>query len=162
MFLSLAAKHGATLRDRAKVLNIQSLLEGEGEEGVLITTSRGSVRSSKCVITTGPWVTKMVKQIAGLELPVVPLHTTIAYWQVNPEQPDLYSKDEGFPVFLSYDEPIVYGTPSLEYNGLIKVSYDSGTPCDPESRSVAPHRSALKKFVSPWLATTFKGNVKHA
>ncbi|KAL2650570.1 hypothetical protein R1flu_018698 [Riccia fluitans] len=156
MFLSLAAKHGATLRDRAKVLEVKS--DGEG---VLVTTTRGSIRCGKCVITAGSWVTKLVKQIAGFDLPVVPVHTTIAYWEVDPEKPDLYSNDLGFPVFLSYEEPLIYGTPSVEYDGLIKVSYHSGAPCDPDTRSVAPDHKALREFVSPWLATIFKGNVRH-
>ncbi|KAG6541767.1 hypothetical protein Mapa_016779 [Marchantia paleacea] len=160
MFLALAAKHGATLRDRTKVLNIRSLGD-DGSQGLLITTGHGSVRCAKCVITAGSWVTKMVKEIAGLQLPVVPLHTTIAYWQVDPKQPDLCSEEQGFPVFLSYDEPLIYGTPSVEYPGLMKVSYHSGYPCDPDTRSVAPDHQGLKEFVSPWLATIFKGNVKH-
>ncbi|KAL3688596.1 hypothetical protein R1sor_014905 [Riccia sorocarpa] len=156
MFLSLAAKHGATLRDQTKVLDVKSEVDG-----VTITTSRGSVRCGKCVITAGSWVSKLVKRMAGFDLPVVPIHTTIAYWEVDPENPDLYSSDRGFPVFLSYEEPIVYGTPSLEYNGMIKVSYHSGIPCDPDTRSVAPDHKALQDYVSPWLAKICKGNVRH-
>ncbi|KAL3688718.1 hypothetical protein R1sor_015027 [Riccia sorocarpa] len=156
MFLSLSAKHGATLRDRTKVLDVKSEVDG-----VVVTTSRGSVRCGKCVITAGSWVTKLVKGIAELDIPIVPIHTTIAYWEVDPEDPDLYSSDRGFPGFQIYDELPVYGTPSLEYNGMIKVNSHRGNPCDPDTRSVAPDHKSLRDYVSPWLAKIFKGNVRH-
>ncbi|GLJ56010.1 hypothetical protein SUGI_1202520 [Cryptomeria japonica] len=159
MFQSLALKNGATLRDNARVTNITSGWKlSDGLDGVQVCTSRGSVLARKCVITAGAWAHKLAKEIADIELPLQPVHATIAYWKIE-EGLDNFSAEKGFPTFACYDEPYLYGTPSWEYPGLLKVSLDGGKPCDPDKRSLVPDFDALKKLLSPWLAETFRGHI---
>ncbi|KAG0567355.1 hypothetical protein KC19_7G128800 [Ceratodon purpureus] len=161
MFQSLALRHGATLRDRAKLLRISPHWKlPDGSDGVLVATSRGAALARSCIVAAGAWAPQIVKELSGVQLPVEPLHTSIAYWEVINSIPDVLSAAKGFPVFADYGKPYIYGTPSIEYPGLIKVSVHSGTPCDPNKRMVVPDMELLKKEVSPWLASRFEGNVK--
>lgn len=161
MFQSLALRHGATLRDRAKLVRISPHWKlSDGSDGVLVATSRGAALGRSCILAAGAWTPQIVRELSGLQIPVEPLHTTIAYWEVIDSDPDVLSATKGFPVFADYGEPYVYGTPSIEYPGLIKVSVHSGTPCDPNKRVVAPDFELLRKEVSPWLASRFEGRVK--
>lgn len=153
LFQSLALRHGATLRDRAKLVQISKPWKlPDGSNGVLVATNRGAALGKTCILVTGAWTSEIVRELSGLSLPVEPLHTSLAYWQVNS---DVLSASTGFPVFADYGKPYIYGTPSIEYPGLIKVSVHSGSSCDPNKRSVAPDYEHLKKEVSPWLATRF-------
>ena len=160
MFQSLALRHGATLRDRAKLLRISPYWKlPDGSDGVLVATSRGAALARNCILAVGAWTPQIVKELSGLQLPVEPLHTSIAYWEVVSSNPDVLSAAKGFPVFADYGKPYIYGTPTIEYPGLIKVSVHSGTPCDPNKRIVSADMELLRKEVSPWLASRFEGTV---
>ncbi|CAM6109535.1 unnamed protein product [Calypogeia fissa] len=162
MFLSLAGKHGATLRDRAKVTKITPNSSLDGTDGVVVNTSRGDALGRKCILAGGSWMGKLVADITGKGLPITPLHTTYAYWSVADEsEAHLYTEEGGFPVFICYDVPFIYGTPAIEYPGMIKVSNHTGHPCNPDTRTVAPDMGMLQATVSPWIAEMFKGKVKH-
>lgn len=158
-FQSLALKHGATLRDNAQVTEISNGCKlRDGSDGVLVCTTRGSVLGRKCVIAAGAWSQKLANEISGIELPIQPLHTTIAYWKIQ-EGLQSFLPENGFPTFAFHGDPTIYGTPSLEYPGLFKVSVDGGYPCDPEKRAFLPDLDLLREKVSPWLAESFRGNV---
>jgi len=158
-FQSLALKHGATLRDNAQVTKISNGWKlRDGSHGVLVCTTRGSVLGRKCVIAAGAWAQKLAHEISGIELPIQPLHTSIAYWKIQ-EGLQSFLPENGFPTFACYNDPYFYGTPSLEYPGLLKVSVHGGYPCDPDKRALLPDLDALMQKVSPWLAESFRGNV---
>eukprot|EP00959_Pyramimonas_sp_CCMP1952_P201275 4209148-Pyramimonas_sp.AAC.1 len=102
------------------------------------------------------------------------------------EDADRWSSDH-FPVFIKYDEPYeIYGCPSREYPGLIKVCpppnshefYDQwrvsytgnstvvhygqvalhgGPDCDPDNRSLVPGYLELEDAVAPFISKHFKG-----
>eukprot|EP00249_Psilotum_nudum_P007293 c20453_g1_i1 orf=513-1769(-) len=161
MFQLLASRNGAVLCDRNKVKKICPCWKlPDGNDGVLVTANNGSVLGRKCVIAAGAWTAKLVKEISGLDLPIQPLHTTIAYWQIDEKNLDAFSVANGFPTFACYTDPYVYGTPSIEYPGLIKISLHGGYSCDPENRPFLPDVAAAKKLVGPWIATHFKGKVR--
>lgn len=161
MFQSLALRHGATLRDRAKLVRISTQWKlPDGSDGVFVATNRGAALGRTCILAAGAWTRQIVREFSGLELPVEPLHTTLAYWEVKSSNPDILSASKGFPVFADYGKPYIYGSPSIEYPGLIKISVHSGIPCDPNKRTVAPDVEHLRKEVSPWLASHFAGIVK--
>ncbi|MCO5573228.1 hypothetical protein L7F22_026997 [Adiantum nelumboides] len=162
MFHALAMKHGAVLRDRTKVIDINctGAKMGDGHNSVLITTDQGSVRAQKCIIAAGAWTAKLVKEVSNVHLPIQPLHTTIAYWQLEDEVADEFSDRHNFPSFACYSDPYIYGNASVELPGLIKVSLHSGSACEPDKRALVPDLKAMKDFVSPWLKKHFKGKVK--
>ena len=101
----------------------------------MVKTSTGEeFHGGKCIITVGAWTSKLVKSVTGADLPVQPLHTLICYWKVKPGHERELTTEAGFPTFATYGEPGFYGTPSMEYPGLIKVCRNGGPPCDPNSR----------------------------
>ncbi|GJP38098.1 hypothetical protein CLOM_g22543 [Closterium sp. NIES-68] len=64
------------------------------------------------------------------------------------------------PLFINYDEPYVYGIPSLEFPDLIKVSLHSGLPCpDPDNRPSLPDAHAARTVLVPWLQARFGNRV---
>lgn len=105
-----------------------------------MTTGTGEeFGGAKCVVTVGAWTSKLVRSVAGFELPVQPLHTMVLYWRIKPGREHELTAESGFPTFSSYGDRHVYSTPSLELPGLIKINYDGGPPCDPNSRDQGFH-----------------------
>ncbi|KAH7573958.1 hypothetical protein ACOSP7_007916 [Xanthoceras sorbifolium] len=171
MFQTLALRNGAVLRDRMEVKTIlreNNVKKGNG--GVRVVTTNGEkFWSKKCVITAGAWVGKLVKTVIGLELPTQPLETSVCYWRIkdgngtngNGTNGNANGVDYGvggdFPTFASYGDLYVYGTPSLEYPGLIKIAMHGGYPCDPDKRPWGPGMplDALKE----WIEKRFVGRV---
>lgn len=154
MFQTLAIQNGAVLRDNTEVEEIK---KDQVRGGVLVNTSNGKCfRGKKCVVTVGAWMKKLVKSVIGVELPVQPLETTVFYWRIKEAD---FSIGGCFPTFASYGEPYVYGTPSLEFPGLIKVAAHCGSPCDPDRRLWAQGTglSSLKE----WVRERFSGLVDY-
>lgn len=162
MFQALAAKHGAALRDNAGVVKVDAgwTLE-DGAPGVRVETSRGWAAGRACVVAAGAWTSKLVKDLCGLELPIVPLHTSLAYWEVPGKRiAETLSAEGGFPTFATHGVPEIYGTPALEYPGLLKVSVHGGKACHHEERSLVPDVEMLVEVVSPILKQLFGGQVR--
>ncbi|KAJ6361195.1 hypothetical protein OIU78_001770 [Salix suchowensis] len=126
MFQALAFQRGAVLRDNMEVKNV---VKDEVRGGVNVETANGEkFWGEKCVITAGAWARKLVKTVAGLELPIQALETTVCYWRIKEGKEAKFAIGSDFPTFASYGEPYVYGTPSLEFPGLIKIALHGGYP----------------------------------
>jgi len=98
------------------------------------TTSGEEFHGAKCIITVGAWTSKLVRSVTGMDLPVQPWHTLLCYWKAKPGRERELTPEASFPTFASYGDPIIYGTPSMEFPGLIKIAMHGGSPCDPDSR----------------------------
>ncbi|KAM0879837.1 hypothetical protein ACQ4PT_033978 [Festuca glaucescens] len=143
MFQALAVSKGAVVRDNT---------EQKGEE----------FRGAKCVVTVGAWTSKLVKSVAGLDLPIQPLHMLSLYWKIKPGHEDelTVTGEAGFPTFSSHGDPHVYSTPSLELPGLIKINYDSGPPCDPDRRDWTSGVDDAAARVAQWIEEFMPGHVE--
>lgn len=157
MFQTLAYKNGAVLKDNTKVIDIKK--EG-GTGGVEVFTAGGEkFRGRKCVVTVGAWAKKLVKAVSGVELPIEPLETHVCYWRVKEGQEGKFAIGSGFPTFASFQKDIyVYGTPTLEFPGLIKVGVHGGEPCDPDKRPWGA--AVMMEKLKEWVEFTFKGMVE--
>ncbi|XP_040383306.1 probable sarcosine oxidase [Oryza brachyantha] len=159
MFQSLAAKNGAVLRDRTEVVDVAK----QGEGSVVVKTSSGEeFRGAKCIITVGAWASKLLRSVAGVDLPVQPLHTLICYWKVRPGHEHELTTEAGFPTFASYGDPYIYSTPSMEFPSLIKVAAHGGPPCDPDSRDWCCGGGDLVEPVARWIDEVMPGHVDTA
>ncbi|TVU21153.1 hypothetical protein EJB05_30777, partial [Eragrostis curvula] len=148
MFQALAVKKGSVVRDNAEVVDITARNGG----GVAVRTSAGDeFRAAKCVVTVGAWTSKLVRSVAGVELPIQPLHTMVLYWRAKPGRERDLTAESGFPTFSSYGDPHVYSTPSLELPGLIKINYDGGPKCDPDGRDWADGGGDVADRVARWI-----------
>lgn len=135
MFQTLAIRRGAVLRDRTEVVGIE---KGEDGKGVVVSTASGhKFRANKCLVTAGAWTKKLVKTVTRLDLPIQPLHTLTCYWKIREGFEKSLRPENGFPTFASYGYPYIYGTPSMEFPGLIKIAMHGGHPCDPDRRDWA-------------------------
>jgi len=107
---------GGILHDSEKVVDIQpgSIIN--------IKTTKNCYKAKSVIITTGPWVNRILKPL-GLQIPLSVQRLSVCYWQVA--EPRLYSPDK-FPGFI-FSAPLgrrdmhVYGFPIFEYPGLIKI-----------------------------------------
>ncbi|XP_039364145.1 peroxisomal sarcosine oxidase [Mauremys reevesii] len=142
-------RRGGALRDGEKVTDIKPGVV------VTVTTSRGVYQAKSLVITAGPWANKLLAPL-GLQLPLQTLRINVCYWKET--VPGAYGVSANFPCFLVLcAPPHIYGLPSNEYPGLVKICYHSGSPADPEERDQPPEASALpdiqilQDFVSKYL-----------
>ncbi|XP_026663081.2 probable sarcosine oxidase [Phoenix dactylifera] len=158
MFQASAIRRGAVLRDRMEVTDIKRDEEGGG---IWVSAATGDrFWGRKCVVTVGAWMKKLVKAVSGLVLPIQPLHTTVCYWKIKAGHEKEFSPEAGFPTFASYGEPYIYGTPSLEFPGLIKIAMHGGYPCDPDRRDWASGFGAPVDSVIPWIERVLQGRVE--
>ncbi|KAK4558790.1 hypothetical protein RGQ29_008167 [Quercus rubra] len=152
MFQTLALQNGTVLRDCMEVKDIRK----DGVKGgVWVYTSNGEkFWGKKCVVTVGAWTTKLVKTVSGIDLPIQPLETMVCYWKIKEGHGDKYAIGGDFPTFSSYGEPRIFGTPSMEFPGLIKVAVHGGYPCDPDKRPWGPGMAlgSLKQWVEERLS----------
>ncbi|VAI19250.1 unnamed protein product [Triticum turgidum subsp. durum] len=162
MFQTLAAKMGAVVRDRTEVVDVAR--QGEGNTIVVKTSTGDEFHGGKCIITVGAWASKLVKSVTGADLPVQPVHTLVCYWRVKPGHEEELTTEAGFPTFATYGEPGFYGTPSMEYPGLIKVCRNGGPPCDPDGRDWATGTGAggIAEVVARWIDEFMPGVVDTA
>ncbi|OWK14807.1 PIPOX [Cervus elaphus hippelaphus] len=69
-------------------------------------------------------------------LPVMTLRINVCYWREK--VPGSYSVSQAFPCFMGLGSSLaphhIYGLPSREYPGLMKVCYHHGNNADPEER----------------------------
>ncbi|NWZ40260.1 SOX oxidase, partial [Brachypodius atriceps] len=142
-------RHGGTLRDGEKVLRI------EPGATVTVTTTAGVYKAPRLIITTGAWTGAFVKQL-GLRLPLQPLRIDVCYWREK--QPGSASVSPCFLTRgLSQVPHGIYGLPSIEYPGLMKVCHHHGSPTDPEKRDQVPSNAPrpdvalLSSFISSYL-----------
>ncbi|NXD29578.1 SOX oxidase, partial [Spelaeornis formosus] len=167
-------RHGGTLRDGEKVLHI------EPGATVTVTTAAGVYKAPRLIITAGAWTGAFVEQL-GLRLPLQPLRIDVCYWREK--QPGSAGLGSVSPCFLtlglSQAPHGIYGLPSIEYPGLMKVSkaqlkvggflnqptltsflqvcHHHGSPTDPEKRDQVPSSAArpditvLSSFISSYL-----------
>ncbi|XP_041279102.1 peroxisomal sarcosine oxidase [Onychostruthus taczanowskii] len=145
-------RHGGTLRDGEKVLRI------EPGATVTVTTTAGVYRAPRLVITAGAWTGAFVEQL-GLCLPLQPLRIDVCYWREK--QPGSAGLGSVSPCFLtlglSQAPHGIYGLPSIEYPGLMKVCHHHGSPIDPEKRdhippsAPRPDIAVLSSFISSYL-----------
>ncbi|KAG6739140.1 hypothetical protein POTOM_056726 [Populus tomentosa] len=157
MFQALAFQKGAVLRDNMEVKNI---VKDEARGGVNVVVANGEEYwGKKCVVTAGAWMGKLVKTVSGLELPIQALETSVCYWRIKEGHEAKFAIGSDFPTFASYGEPYIYGTPSLEFPGLIKIAVHGGYTCDPDKRPWGP--GIPSDSMKEWIEGRFSGLVDY-
>lgn len=152
MFQTLALQNGAVVRDNIEVIDIQ---RDESRGGVLVyTTSNEKFWGRKCVVTAGAWTKKFVEKVCSVNYPIQSIETSVSYWRINDGKCGI---EDGFPTFASHGDVYIYGTPSLEFPGLIKIAVHGGCPCDPDSR---PWKLGFRLTeLRQWIQEIFQGGV---
>ncbi|XP_050215662.1 probable sarcosine oxidase [Mercurialis annua] len=155
MFQSLAIRNGAILRDNMEVIS----MDRDGAKGGLwvLTANGEKFWGQKCIITAGAWAKKLVRTVSGVELPIKALETAVCYWRTKEGHEKEFGLGAEFPTFASYGQPYIYGTPTLEFPGLIKIAVHGGCECDPDKRpwGTVSSMDSLKE----WIQERFSGIV---
>ncbi|MBA0597892.1 hypothetical protein Gorai_007675 [Gossypium raimondii] len=146
MFQMLAFKNGACLKDNTTLVSINK----DGDQGLKVAASNGeNFWGKKYVVVVGDWMRNLVKTVCGIELPIQPLEANVCYWQIKDGHKVEYAIGNDFPMFTSYGHSYIFGTPSLEYPGLIKVAVHGGYQCNPNKRPWGPELvlDSLKQWI---------------
>ncbi|XP_028275355.1 peroxisomal sarcosine oxidase [Parambassis ranga] len=144
-------KLGGVIRDKEKVTDIKP------GPVVKVSTSAGVYTAKSVVITAGPWASQLL-QHTGLELPLEVVKINVCYWKEK--VPGTYDVKRRFPCFLLTEgeesSQNIYGLPSNEYPGLMKVCYHDGSKGDPDQRDLQTDRSDID-ILQRTIARCFPG-----
>jgi sarcosine oxidase/L-pipecolate oxidase len=93
----------------------------------------------RTVVCAGPWTAKLMPQLGGL---LQCLRTPVTYWR---DPTGSYSASGGFPILFNARLTGIYGLPSYEYPGLVKMLFHGGPETDPDARDLASFKPHIKK-----------------
>jgi sarcosine oxidase/L-pipecolate oxidase len=93
----------------------------------------------RAVVCAGPWTAKLVPQLRSVLRSLV---TPVTYWR---DPTGSYSAASGFPIIFNARLTGVYGLPSCEYHGLVKMLFHGGPESDPDTRDLVSCKSYIKK-----------------
>ncbi|MBA2519670.1 MAG: N-methyl-L-tryptophan oxidase [Chloroflexia bacterium] len=118
-----ARNRGVDIHEQEPVLGWES-----SDTGVAVTTTRGTYRADRLIITAGAWSSEV---LADLGLPLHILRKSL--WWFDVEDPALFAPDR-FPVFVA-DSDIgeIYGFPIDDYPGLKVADHSGGDRTTPHS-----------------------------
>ncbi|XP_071374637.1 peroxisomal sarcosine oxidase [Centroberyx affinis] len=146
-------KLGGVIKDGQKVTDIKP------GPVVTVSTSSGVYRARSLVITAGAWANTVLSHV-GLQLPLQVVRINVCYWKEK--LPGSYDVKRRFPCFLQVEckeaKDHIYGLPSNEYPGLIKVCYHMGSETDPDERDKQTDRSDIE-LLQRYIACCFPGLV---
>ncbi|XP_056139879.1 peroxisomal sarcosine oxidase isoform X1 [Lampris incognitus] len=142
---------GGVIKDGQKVINITP------GSVVTVSTSGGNYKARSLVITAGPWTNTLLAHV-GLQLPLQVVKINVCYWKEK--VPGSYNVKHRFPCFIQVDckegKHHIYGLPSNEYPGLMKVCYHMGSETDPDERDRQTDRSDIH-ILQRYIARCFPG-----
>jgi len=93
----------------------------------------------RAVVCAGPWTTKLAP---SLQAHLSSLLTPVTYWH---DPTNSYSTSSGFPIIFNARLTGIYGIPSYEYPGMMKMLYHGGPESDPDQRDSVSTKSYVKK-----------------
>ncbi|XP_037534341.1 peroxisomal sarcosine oxidase [Nematolebias whitei] len=139
-------KLGGVLRDNEEVTDIKP------GPCVTVCTSAGVYVANSVVITAGPWTNALLAH-TGLQLPLEVVKINVCYWKEKVS--GTYHVKKRFPCFIQTEgeetKEHIYGLPSNEYPGLVKICYHMGSRTDPDQRDRQTERTdidILRRFVA--------------
>ena len=107
-----------------------------------------SLPFDRIVVCAGPWTARLVPQLEGL---LQCLRTPVTYWR---DPSGNYSASSGLPILFNARLTGVYGIPSYEYPGLVKMLFHGGPETDPDTRDLAsfePYVEKVRQYVREHL-----------
>ncbi|KAK6192548.1 hypothetical protein SNE40_003997 [Patella caerulea] len=141
-------KYGGTLRDGERVDDVIP-----GEIVTLTTTTGNQYRGRNIVLALGPYTNYLLAK-TGLQLPLKVVRISVLYWKEKVA--GMHAADK-FPCFF---DPIgsegtpIYGLPSDEYPGLVKMCLHHGPVVDPHKREDVD-ASWVRERMMKYIGKTF-------
>ena len=103
------------------------------------TAERDVTTFDRAVVCAGPWTAKLLPELKGI---LSSLLTPVTYWN---DPGGNYSVASGFPIIFNARLTGIYGLPSYEYPGLVKMLFHGGPEADPDARDLASVESYVDK-----------------
>ncbi|XP_030633638.1 peroxisomal sarcosine oxidase [Chanos chanos] len=145
----LFQSYGGVIKDGQKVTDINP------GSVVTVATASGTYRGRSVVITAGPWANTLLANV-GLELPLQVVKINVCYW--GEKVPGSYHISRRFPCFVQVESKEskhhIYGFPSNEYPGLMKVCYHAGSETNPDFRDKQTDKTDID-IISRYIARCF-------
>lgn len=143
---SLDAVQKSFIKHGGKTLHAQ-VLAVSPESGEVEFRYPGLSRTDKqvyeqVVVCAGPWTNRL---FPCRELPLSVQAIPVTYWT---DKWGRYSAASGFPVIFNARMTDIYGLPSLEYPGLVKILVHSGPETDPDRRDEVDFSDRIKYVAS--------------
>jgi sarcosine oxidase len=138
--LRLAERSGAVLRFEEPVVRWTST-----DEGVRVTTARGTFEAKQLVIAAGAWISQLAPALA----PELSVERNVLFWFEPTAERDSFAR---LPVYIFDDtDRIFYGFPYVEGQGVKVAGLHFGDKADPDT--VDRTASARdEERVRAWLA----------
>jgi sarcosine oxidase/L-pipecolate oxidase len=114
-----------------RVESVESM--ANGGVTIEIEDSAGQANShlyDRVAVCAGPWTAKLLPQLDHL---LSCLRTPVSYWR---DASGKHSASGGFPILFNARLTGIYGLPSYEYPGLVKMLYHGGPETDPDARDL--------------------------
>ncbi|XP_013889206.1 peroxisomal sarcosine oxidase, partial [Austrofundulus limnaeus] len=144
-------KLGGVIRDNEEVTDIKP------GAVVTVSTSAGVYGAQSVVITAGPWTNRLLAH-TGLQLPLEVVKINVCYWKEK--VPGMYHVKKRFPCFIQTEseetKEHIYGLPSNEYPGMVKICYHTGSRTEPDRRDQQTDRSDIQ-ILQRYIARCFPG-----
>ena len=96
----------------------------------------------RVIVCAGPWTARLLPQLKKL---LRSLLTPVTYWS---DPSGRYSAASGLPILFNARLTGIYGLPSYEYHGLVKMLYHGGPESDPDTRDLASAEEYVAKVAS--------------
>ncbi|GFO32704.1 peroxisomal sarcosine oxidase [Plakobranchus ocellatus] len=141
--------HGGTLRDGER---LEQIVPGETIE---VQTNKGRHRGKSLILCCGPWTNQVLAPL-NLRLPLKPQRISVCYWR---ERESGSHSPQKLPTFLDdrcCDGHCIYGIPSLEYPGHVKLCLHYGPEIDAELRDV-PNTDYVLRLLKDYVRDKFPG-----
>jgi sarcosine oxidase len=144
-FIDLAVRHGATVRSNEAMLSWRAV-----GDGIEVTTTLGTYRGARLVLTVGAWASKVFRE---LEIPFV-VQRNVLYWFAPASNAQLFSPDR-FPIFIQDLGPglAAYGFPDTG-DGVKLALHHFGDAVDPDTirRTVGDDEVAyMRSLLAEWM-----------
>jgi sarcosine oxidase len=127
--LQLARKHGAAIQTNERIVSV----EGRGNSGVAVTTSRGAYSAEKVIVTAGPWIRNFLPPAYAQLFKVC---RQVMYWFDIEEDCRAAFAPPGFPIFIwifaKSGEFGFYGFPSLDGKTIKVATEQFAATSDPD------------------------------
>ncbi|XP_041348131.1 peroxisomal sarcosine oxidase-like [Gigantopelta aegis] len=142
-FQSEFTRHGGELIDGCRVTRI---IPGST---VTVKTPNATFRGQKVIVTAGPWTSSVMNPL-GLHLPLKPTRINVYYWKELECGSHSAGKFRPFVEVKCCEPHYVYGLPSDEYPGHVKICFSYGPEIDPENRDSVDDSwclGVMKKYI---------------
>lgn len=145
-YKELAIENGASLKMNTRVQNI----EKNGQDEIIVTTDKGNYRAKKIIVTAGAWAQELLPH---LHLPIQPTRKVFGWFEATQ---DLYDMGNIPSFYITDDDRMCYGFPSINGAGLKVGRSDGGQPIDPDEPVQAfgyyqADEADLREFLTGYL-----------